>query len=231
MHIGILKTDAVRPEWASQFGEYPDMFQRLFLAIDPALSFTTWDVECGELPEDINCVDGYVITGSKSSVYDDKDWIRQAEVFIRALHAQQCKLVGICFGHQLVAQALGGVVDKSSNGWGVGIQEYQLLYSPEQGRDLVRLVASHQDQVMLIPPGAEITARNAHCPIAGFRIDNHILTFQGHPEFIPEYAREIIGFRRPMIGEARADEGLATLATREQEGPWVAQWILDFLRG
>ncbi len=230
MHIGILKTDAVRPEWVAQFGEYPDMFQRLFLAVDPSLSFTTWDVECGELPDDVDCVDGYVITGSKSSVYDDKAWIREAETFIRTLYAQRRKVVGICFGHQLIARALGGIVDKSANGWGVGIQEYQLLFTPEQGKEHLRLVASHQDQVMTLPPGAQVTARNTHCPIAGFQIDNHVLTFQGHPEFIPDYAREIIAFRRQMIGDARADEGLKTLATREQEGPWVARWILDFLR-
>ncbi len=230
MHIGILKTDAVRPEWASQFGEYPDMFQRLFLAVDATLSFTVWDVECGELPDDASCVDGYVITGSKSSVYDDKAWIRQAETFIRELHAQRRKVVGICFGHQLIARALGGVVDKSTNGWGVGVHEYELLHSPEQGRDQLSLIASHQDQVMGLPPGAEIIASNSHCPIAGFRMGDHILTFQGHPEFIPEYAREIIGFRRQMIGDARADEGLETLSSRTQEGPWVARWILDFLR-
>ena len=87
MHIGILRTDSVRPEWVPTFGEYPDMFQRLLLAEDSALTFTTWNVEAEELPDSVEAADGFLITGSKSSVYDDKDWIRALEGFVRECHA------------------------------------------------------------------------------------------------------------------------------------------------
>ena len=117
MKIGILKTDTVRPEWVGTYGEYPDMFEALLRQVDPDLEFCTWDVEAGELPEDLSAVDGYIITGSKSSAYDDKPWIRALEDFIRHAHLVKVKLVGICFGHQLVARALGGLVDKSAKGW------------------------------------------------------------------------------------------------------------------
>ena len=112
MKIGILKTDTVRPEWVGTYGEYPDMFEALLRQVDPDLEFCTWDVEAGELPEDLSAVDGYIITGSKSSAYDDKPWIRALEDFIRHAHLVKVKLVGICFCHHLVAMALCGLVDK-----------------------------------------------------------------------------------------------------------------------
>ena len=95
MHIGILRTDSVRPEWVPTFGEYPDMFERLLLAEDTALTFTTWNVEAGELPHSVEAADGFLITGSKSSVYDDKDWIRALEGFVRECHAARRKVIGI----------------------------------------------------------------------------------------------------------------------------------------
>ena len=126
MHIGILRTDSVRQEWVPTYGEYPDMFERLLLAEDDALTFTTWNVEAGELPDSVEAADGFLITGSKSSVYDDKDWIRALEGFVRECHAARRKVIGICFGHQLVAQALGGSVGKSDKGWGVGVNCYNV---------------------------------------------------------------------------------------------------------
>ncbi len=233
MKIGILKTDAVRPEWAPKFGEYPDMFQRLLLEVDPTLEFVIWDVEEGELPERTDEVDGYIITGSKSSAYDDKPWIRNLEAFVRRLNEEKRKLLGICFGHQVVARALGGVVDKSPKGWGVGVNVYNIsdpeLLADGQGETL-QLICSHQDQVMRMPEGAELIAKNDHCEVAGMRIGEHILTFQPHPEFIPEYSREIMTFRREMIGDERADAGMASLVDLEHQGERVARWMLDFLR-
>lgn len=231
MKIGILKTDAVRPEWVPNFGEYPDMFQRLLAQVDASLEFVTWDVEQGELPEQTDLVDGYIITGSKSSAYDDKPWIRNLEVFIRQLDAEQRKLVGICFGHQLIAKALGGDVKKSPKGWGVGVHVYNINdHSLHDGEgDTLQLLASHQDQVMAPPANAEVIATNEHCEIAGMRVGKHILTFQGHPEFVPAFSREIMTFRRAMIGDERVAEGMASLEALHHQGERVARWILDFI--
>ena len=231
MHIGILRTDSVRPEWVAVHGQYPDMFAHLLTEQDDTLRFTTWDVEAGELPTACDVADAFLITGSKSSVYDDKAWIRSLEDFVRTLHATRSKLIGICFGHQLVAQALGGTVAKSNRGWGVGINAYAVddtLFKQADGKDLC-LLASHQDQVMQMPPGAKKIATNAHCEVGGMVLGEHILTFQGHPEFTPDYARELLSFRRDMIGEERADEGLNSLVVREHEGARAARWILDFV--
>ena len=233
MHIGILKTDAVRPEWVPDFGEYPDMFKRLLLEADSSVSFAVWDVEEGVHPShtDIDSVDGFIITGSKSSAYDDKQWIRDLEVLIQKLHARRKKMVGICFGHQIIAKALGGVVSKSDKGWGVGIQTYKLdsaLFDGAQSGQL-KLVVSHQDQVHKLPPGARNVVSNAHCENGGFVMGDHIFTLQGHPEFIDEYSEAIMSFRFDMIGADRVAQGRASLQQHDHEGGRVARWMLSFL--
>ena len=236
MHIGILKTDAVRPEWVSEFGEYPDMFERLVLAADPSATFSVWDVEEGVYPSDsdVATVDGFIITGSKSSAYEDKEWIRDLERLVQELHARRKKMVGICFGHQVIARALGGTVAKSDKGWGVGVNVYSISELPVQGDDEVcagflKLVASHQDQVTVLPPGARTLVSNEHCENAGFVIGEHVLTLQGHPEFSAEYSEAIMAFRHDMIGAERVAQGRASLVTHQHEGPRVARWMVDFL--
>ena len=279
MHIGILKTDAVRPEWVPAFGEYPDMFERLVRGADSSARFTTWDVEAGIHPSEgeIDSVDGFIITGSKSSVYDDKSWITDLEGLIQTLHAKRKKMVGICFGHQIIAKALGGLVSKSEKGWGVGINVYDLTDLPFEPADeagmnkadakrtadsaqthilepqtlehkplepltlehknlehktlehkTLKLVASHQDQVEALPPGARTIATNAHCENAGFVMGDHIFTLQGHPEFIPDYAEVIMALRYDMIGAGRVAEGRASLEHHQHEGSRVAEWMVDF---
>ena len=233
MKLGILKTDAVRPEWVSEFGEYPDMFMAMLEQFDPGLEFVVYDVELGEYPGDIDEVDAYLITGSKSSVYDDKPWIGVLMDFVRELDRRHKKLVGICFGHQLVAEALGGKTEKSSAGWGMGLHTHRFNTAPQwhdkQGMDLDILV-SHQDQVVEIASGAQVLAGSEFCENAVCQIGDHILTFQGHPEFVPAYSREIMEFRREMIGEGVYTTAVASLAA-EPEGQRVARWILNFLAG
>jgi GMP synthase-like glutamine amidotransferase len=232
MKLGILKTDAVRPEWVPDYGEYPDMFIDLIGRVDPSVEFAVYDVEQGEYPADIDEVDAYLITGSKSSVYEDKPWIARLMAFVRELHARRKKLVGICFGHQIVAHALGGRTAKSEKGWGQGMHTYTFRKTPEwhdgQAADFSILV-SHQDQVVENAEGAEVLASSEFCENAVVQIGDHILTFQGHPEFVPGYSRAIMEYRREMIGEDIYDRGVASLQ-RENQGERVARWILSFLK-
>ena len=231
MKLGILKTDTVRPEWVADFGEYPDMFIALLSQQDPELEFVVYDVEQGDYPEHIDDVDAYLITGSKTSAYDDKPWIAPLMDFVRELHRRQKKLVGICFGHQLIAQALGGKTEKSPKGWGVGLHTHCFTAVPawhDQGALEFDILVSHQDQVMQSAPGARVLAGSDFCENAVCQVDDHILTFQGHPEFVPTYLRGIMELRREMIGEPVYSAGMASLAT-EPQGQRVARWILDFL--
>lgn len=231
MKLGILKTDVVRPEWVSEFGEYPDMFIRLLGEADPSLQFRVYDVEQGVYPADIDEVDAYLITGSKSSVYDDKPWIAALMEFVRELDRRHKKLVGICFGHQLVAQALGGKTEKSAKGWGVGLHTYRFKELPawhdNEEMDF-RILASHQDQVVCNAADTQVLAGSEFCENAVCQIGDHILTFQGHPEFVTQYSREIMAFRREMIGEQSYQSGMASLAVAPQQQR-VARWIVNFL--
>jgi GMP synthase-like glutamine amidotransferase len=232
MKLGILKTDAVRPEWVPEFGEYPDMFIALLGKADPDLEFITYDVEQGEYPEDIDEVDAYLITGSKSSVYDDKPWIAVLMDFVRELHRRRKKLVGICFGHQLVAQALGGKTEKYAGGWGVGLHSHRFSTVPEwhdQGSAEFEILVSHQDQVVEDAEGTRVLAGSDFCRNAVCQIGDHILTFQGHPEFLTGYSREIMQYRREQIGEQVYQGGMASLA-RPPQSERVARWIINFLR-
>lgn len=232
MKLGILKTDTVRPEWVPDFGEYPDMFMALLAGADPSLEFAVYDVEEGVFPADIDEVDAYLITGSKSSVYEDKGWIAELMDFVRQLDARKKKLVGICFGHQIVAHALGGKTEKSPKGWGVGRHTHSFTEMPawhdQQSVDFDILV-SHQDQVTENARGARVLARSDFCENAVVQVGDHILTFQGHPEFVSAYSREIMNLRQQMIGEETYAAGMASLA-QEHEGQRVARWIVDFLK-
>ncbi len=231
MKLGILKTDTVRPEWVGEFGEYPDMFMALLGSVDPDLEFVVYDVESGQYPEDIDEVDAYLITGSKSSVYDDKPWIPPLLEFVRELHRRGKKTVGICFGHQLIADALGGRTEKSSKGWGVGLHTHRFSTLPEWhdgGEADFDILVSHQDQVVVNAEGAQVLAGSEFCENAVCQIGDTMLTFQGHPEFISDYSREIMDFRREQIGEETYSSGMASLAVAPQRQR-VARWVLKFL--
>lgn len=232
MRIGILKTDAVRPEWVDEFGEYPQMFEQLLGSVDPTLEFVSYDVEEGEYPDDIGEVDAYLITGSKSSVYEDKEWIRVLEDFVRAIHAREMKLVGICFGHQIVAQALGGKTEKSEKGWGVGAHIASFEGFPEWhdgASSDFHLLVSHQDQVVQPAPGTVVLAGSDFCNNAVCQLGEHILTFQAHPEFVKGYSENLLNLRREVIGEDNYEQGMASLGkTLDRER--VARWIATFLR-
>jgi GMP synthase (glutamine-hydrolysing) len=231
MKIGILRTDTVRPEWRDTYGEYPDMFMRLLGALEPTLEFGVYHVEAGEYPAAVDEVDAYLITGSKAGVYESLPWIPPLVDFVRELHVRRKHTVGICFGHQLIAQALGGAAGKSDKGWGVGLHRHTLCSRPtwaDEGEATFRILVSHQDQVLQLPPDAQRIAGSEFCENASVQVGEHILTFQGHPEFVPEYSRELMHFRRDRIGEPTVAQGLASL-NEAHDGERVGRWLLNFL--
>ena len=180
------------------------MFRELLSSVDPDLEFVVYDVEHGEYPEDPDDVDAYLMTGSKSSVYEDKAWIHTLSDFVRELHERRKKLVGICFGHQMVAHALGGRTEKSTKGWGVGAHDalFHRLPAWHDGEDPeFVLLVSHQDQVVHPAPDTEVLAGSEFCENAVCQIGEHILTLQGHPEFVKAYSKNLLNIRREQIGE------------------------------
>jgi len=232
MKIAILRTDTVVPALAARFGEYPDMFMRLLGAVEADLAFSVFDVERGQYPAALRAADGYLITGSRAGVYEGFDWIHRLQDFVRELHGARVPTVGICFGHQLIAQALGGRVERSPRGWGVGVHTAQWHRHPrwlDDAPPTLRLLASHQDQVVEPAPGALVLAGSAFCPVAACQLGDHLLSFQGHPEFVAGYARGLLELRRAALGEALFQRALGSLA-EPTDSLGIARGMLAFIR-
>ena len=231
MKVGILKTDAVKPDLAAEFGEYPDMFANVLLAVEPNLILVTYEVVDGEYPADLDEVDAYIITGSKLSVYDDVPWVRQLKGFVVRLHEAKKKLIGICFGHQMVAEALGGKTLPADSGWCVGVHAIEPTEDAARyglSSSTIRLRSNHRDQVATLPAGGKLLASTKACPIASIGLDDHILTFQGHPEFSEGYARALLNMRRDILGEELYQTAIRSLET-ETDNLQVARYIVDFI--
>ena len=227
----ILEAGYINPALKDKYPPYSDLFKDFLKYKTRNWNVSSYRLYESEFPHSINDFDGFIITGSSFGVYENFSWIVKTIRLINQIISKKKQLVGICFGHQLVAQALGGTVGKSDKGWGVGVNCYnvdQAAFDLADG-DQFCLLASHQDQVMAMPPGAQQIATNDHCEVAGMTLGEHILTFQGHPEFIPEYSREIMNFRHDMIGAERVAEGMASFEWRQHEGDRVARWMLAFL--
>ncbi len=229
LRIGILQTDSVRPQFQDEHGDYPAMFRRLLLdAATEPLEFSVHDVRAS-VPAEVAC-DAYVITGSKHSVYEDLPWISALADFVREALAADANVIGICFGHQLIAHFFGGEVRKADVGWGVGVHEAEVVrQAPWMGAapaQRLRLLCSHQDQVMRAPREAALYAKSAFCPISGFTMPG-VMTIQGHPEFTRSYSRDLMNFRAPMLGSDTHAAGLASLAQETDEREF-ARWMLAF---
>jgi GMP synthase-like glutamine amidotransferase len=222
MQIGILQTGHAPDALIGHMGDYPSMFERLLQ--DQGLSFRTWAVVDGEFPESIHDADGWLITGSRHGAYEDHPWIPPLEAFIRDSYAAAVPLVGICFGHQIIAQAMGGRVEKHPGGWSVGPTEYDF------GDETLTLNAWHQDQVVEKPPLAKVIASNDFCQNAALLYDDRALTVQAHPEFQGSFIEGLIRTRgRGLVPDPLLDTAVARLDTPLQDQA-IANRIAEFFK-
>lgn len=233
MRIAILEADHVAEELVMIYGDYASMFKRMLSKVDASLEYDVYSVIDGEFPQDINAADGYLITGSKFGAYDKAPWIDQLGQLIVNLYEHKKPLVGICFGHQLIAEVLGGRTEKAPQGWGVGLSTSRLLKIPGWMRSIpddlcFSLLVSHQDQVVELPKGADLLGGNDFCKHGMYQIEHSILTFQGHPEFNKEYCLALMEKRKAILGEAVYEKGVDSLA-KEHEGNLIAKWIVEFM--
>jgi GMP synthase-like glutamine amidotransferase len=235
--LGILQADDVLSNLVEDHGEYPFMFERLLRAAnsDPQLhlEFITYQVNKGVYPADIDEVDAYIMTGSKSSVYEQTPWVLALADFVRTLHQHQKRFIGICFGHQMVAHALRGNAGPASAGWSLGVKQTSPCQAAEPnilaGKPF-KLIYSHQDQVSVAAPGSEVLASTDTCPIAATSLGKHILTFQGHPEFFPDYSRALYQFRQPAYPAETYESAMVSLE-QSADQDWVARLMINFCLG
>lgn len=230
LKLGILDCDQLHESLRAQYASYAHMMQTLFMQVAPSINFAVYPVIEGVYPEDIDECDGYIITGSKSSAYDSDEWIGELRNYIRTLASQNKKMVGICFGHQLLAHVLGGITQKSDAGWGVGVKSSNVMTAPDWMQppmESFSLLVSHQDQVVQLPSNATVIASSDYCPNAAFQIGDNVLGFQGHPEFIRGYSRQLMEMRRGIIPDDVIEAGLTSLFD-DTDHLVIAKWIVNF---
>ena len=230
--INLLLCDTYPGLLPESIPSHESMFYNLFRPVNPGLTFNIYRVMDGELPEQFDPDTLYIIPGSNNAAYDDLPWIRELQEWIRKAAARKVHLVGICFGHQIIAQALGGQVERYAGGWGVGIREMEVLdtdllsyFSDKK----MRLIVNHHDQVMQLPEGAIPLATSDFCRYEGFRIGRHILTFQGHPEFTVDYERHLILNHSENEDDAVKQRALESLEAMQPQGAVVAEFLMNFL--
>jgi GMP synthase - Glutamine amidotransferase domain len=232
--VGILETGSPPPPLQQRFGSYSAMIREL---LGPDLEFTTFDVRSGELPQAAESCHAYVITGSASGVYDGDPWIDAAKDFVRAASGRAA-MVGICFGHQLLAEAFGGKVIKSPRGWGIGLHRYDVQNRATWMDDTrsIAVPASHQDQIVQLPADAYVLGGSEFTPYGIVEYpQRRALSLQSHPEFTPDYAAALIELRRTSkYTPEQADRALDSLRQpndRERVGRWLAQFLRTSTRG
>jgi GMP synthase (glutamine-hydrolysing) len=226
MKIGILQTGRAPEELRQKHGDYDGMFARL-LAAD-GFEFEAYPVLEGVFPAGPDACDAWVITGSRHGVYEDHPWIPPLEYLLREAYAKDIPIVGICFGHQILAQALGGKVEKFAGGWDVGLTTYEVTNEVGDAETL-RLNAWHQDQVVRPPNDARVIGSTDFCKYAALAYGKKALTIQPHPEFNAGYMRDLIEARRDVLPGDVAERGLASVSP-ETDSTRFAEWVIGFLR-
>jgi GMP synthase-like glutamine amidotransferase len=208
MKLTIIETGRPPEPIAADFPRYPAMLETLLAPHISDLVCTTISLIDEEPLPPQDALEAVLITGSPVGVYDPVAWISPLKAWI--LDNAQAKIpqVGICFGHQIIAEAFGGKVAKAPQGWGLGRHDYQMT-----GGQCLSLAVSHQDQVLSAPACAQVLAHSEFTPFAALLYDHApALSFQGHPEFCPSFADALIRSRRgTRFPEDLADRALESL--------------------
>lgn len=230
MKVNILLCDTFPGLLPDFIPSYASMFTTLFDSVADDVTYQICRAMDGELPAPEGNGEIYLITGCNQSAYDNTPWIKALLRWISDARRTGAKVVGICFGHQCIAQALGGYVARAPQGWGFGIRECDIVdesakrFFPD-GK--MRLMYNHHDQVTVLPPDATLIATSDFCRVECFRIGDKILAFQGHPEYVPEYERHLLAnFADDEPYEVKK-KALESLDTMNHDGQTVARWILS----
>ncbi len=232
MKICILDNDVLDAAVAPTYGSYGAMFVRLLREAGAAdWTFDLFSTQQGHYPASFDEFDAVLLTGSRADSFSEEAWVVELRARVTQLLAAKKKLVGVCFGHQLIALCLGAKVGRAPQGWGTGRLRYD-WHAPElphaQGRTDIALLASHQDQVFELPAGATLLASSDFCPVAAFVVGQQVFCVQPHPEFVEDYSAYLLDRRRALLGEAQYTASSDSLALGH-DGPHVARMMVAFV--
>lgn len=231
LRICILEADDLHPQLQPDFHSFGRMFVRLLGSQAVAAQFEIYNVVRGEYPCESRHFDAFLVTGSKADSFGQDAWIVRLRQYLLIRYRAGDVLLGICFGHQVLALVLGGLTERAEQGWGVGVHSYRMLQAPVAGQpvpDCLQMLVSHRDQVTRLPEGAELLASSDFCPNAAFSLEERVLCFQGHPEFTPEFSRSLLQLRQGIYAADFYARGLASLR-KPHHGRQVGGWMLEFI--
>jgi GMP synthase-like glutamine amidotransferase len=234
MKLTIIQTGDVPLPLRDQFGPYRKMFETMFDRTGQGFHYEMVAASDGQPLPDPATLEGIVITGSAAGVYDDFPWLDPLRAFIRDAYSKQTPMLGVCFGHQIMADALGGDVRKSEKGWGLGRHTYRVKSRPDFMRDAptaLSVACSHQDQVIVPPADAEVILSSDFTPNAGLAYrSGAALSFQPHPEFADDYTLALAELRRGKAPDSVVETAISSIATPSSSGA-VAGYIGQFFKG
>ncbi len=234
MKICILENDDLDPAAIAVYRGYGAMFEQLFQKAGAVgWEYDVFSTPRGQYPTSFAPYDAVLLTGSKADAFSQEDWVVELRRRVSELLVQKKKLLGICFGHQLIALCLGSKVGRAPQGWGVGRMSYDwhaadLPLAPQDNK--LALLVSHQDQVFELPDNAVLLASNAHCPVAGYSVGEQVFCVQGHPEFVEAYSAFLMDKRRDRLGDALYSTGVESLQ-HGHDGLGVARMMIAFVEG
>ena len=232
LHICILEADDLHPALQESFLGFGQMFKKLFSAQDTAVDCQVFNVVRGEYPDSSQHFDAYLVTGSKADSFANDPWIVTLRAYLHQRFIQADVLLGICFGHQILALVLGGETQRSNKGWGLGVHRYRLEHKPTwlpSVADEFQLLISHRDQVTALPKGAALLASSEFCENAAFMLGQQVLCFQGHPEFTHDFSRSLLGIRQSVYCPDQYQAACQSLE-HQHDGQVVAKWMLCFIK-
>ena len=238
MHLCILENDDLDPPLAQRYTRVASMFEDLFAQAGYQGRIDTFSARHGQYPARFAIYDAVLLTGSRADAFSDEPWVVALREQVARLLQDQHKLLGVCFGHQLIAHCLGAPVQRAPRGWRVGRQSYEWLGAPEHlglvpaqaaQAAQVALLASHQDQVLALPPGATLLATQPDCPVAAYALGDQVFCIQPHPEFTPEVSAFLLDKRRALMGEPLYEQSMASLS-EPHDGLALARFMVRFVQ-